>query len=987
MKKYSLLIGIVLGLFLISSVSAMNFDNVKKIKETKGLAGYNNIEIENAFGLGDLLWEGTLNTNTERCSNDCQATQTIILHKKGSLIDDIMFKTLQDDGSWKEEPIESYEIYVNNKIYELGTELKVGTYEVKLKGSKGSKTVDWIYKTQGKVLDEWATWGGYLLFDGTVAYWTCDENSTGYLIDSLGHANATGSTSGITPDSIPGVVNNATFNRGISPWSVNNTVVPDSFNLSGNYTGWSINFWINFSKTRGEAALYSSTGGVGGTGTFQLGKTSKNYFIIEIGGHTNTSAWNVTLNETFMITLVSNDSNYSHKDFYVNGVLNYSLPHAGSPDFQNMMATASGPVSFGILGSAETVGMSGSIDELGIWNRSLTQTDITNLYNSGDGFSYNDSIDYKDGTSSVTLNSPVDNYDSNSVLSKITFNCSANVLGANLVNISLWHNVSGTFELNQTNSTINPESNTTTFNAKFARGTYAWNCQACDDDGDCGFATNRTINFNIDLNQSYNNVTYETDEETFYINVSDATDGILYYNGTSYTATNSGDLWSRTIDIPLTLTPTAINKSFFWSFNSGTQNTTTELNQSVLHTNFSLCGLEGRNTTFLNLTFQDEADNSLINASIQTSTFNYYLGSGKVNKTYSFINVTDNFEYDFCGVPNQTMNITPTIQYRQGTAYPQRIWEPGIQSYSNTTTNQTLFLLASADGIYVTFQVVNNAEQLLDDVDVTAERNGAIVGSGTTGAEGTVTFWLNPDFIHSFTFTKTGYTTYETSFFPTQTSYTITLSGGVAVSGYDYSKGINYKIYPESKELVNKTEYEFNYTISSSFWEITDFGFILKVSNGTILQSTSQTTNGGFLTLAQNTQNHTRIIMDYYYVVNNTYLNQTVYWNVFNTGNTQWSIKNFFDDFDAYLTVGFFGIDEFGKYLLIFFILFISVGVMSFKYGLTSPIAISSMVFAIIFFFDVVLDLLPEPINAIPNTLTFMSLIILIVLIFKEVQT
>jgi hypothetical protein len=60
---------------------------------------------------------------------------------------------------------------------------------------------------------------------------------------------------------------------------------------------------------------------------------------------------------------------------------------------------------------------------------------------------------------------------------------------------------------------------------------------------------------------------------------------------------------------------------------------------------------------------------------------------------------------------------------------------------------------------------------------------------------------------------------------------------------------------------------------------------------------------------------------------------------------------------------------------------------MGYKYGATNPLVIATMVFSIIFFFDVVVDLLPEVTGAVPNVLTFISAIFLIILILKEVMT
>ena len=93
----------------------------------------------------------------------------------------------------------------------------------------------------------------------------------------------------------------------------------------------------------------------------------------------------------------------------------------------------------------------------------------------------------------VILNSPEDNFIS--PINDIEFNCSAITgVGSNLVNISLYHNGTGTFELNQTSS-ITGITNTTIFTAPFIDGeAFSWNCRACDDNSDCSFAlANRSV--------------------------------------------------------------------------------------------------------------------------------------------------------------------------------------------------------------------------------------------------------------------------------------------------------------------------------------------------------------------------------------------------------------------------------------------------------------------------------------------------------------
>jgi hypothetical protein len=514
-----------------------------------------------------------------------------------------------------------------------------------------------------------------------------------------------------------------------------------------------------------------------------------------------------------------------------------------------------------------------------------------------------------------------------------------------------------------------------------------------------GFGGNTSFSINSSINsETHNAVGYETGTETYTLNLTSPTtptNAFLVYNGTSYSATvtsSGGSIYtlSKTLQIPTSMVGS--NTFYYkWNLSSTFAENTTTYNQFINYTMFGLCNAT-LTVPFLNFTFKDEATDDFITASIPSSTLVYYLGDGSITKNLTFINNSVNQFYAFCALPsNQTYHIDTYLQYKNGTDYPQRIYDPDVISYTNTTTNTTLYLLSSTDGIYVTFQIVNTADQVISGVEVSATRiidsTEIEVASGTTGADGTVTFWLNPDFETNFTFIKYGYTTYTTLLIPTQASYTITLSGETSVIGYDYSRGISYIIKPKNGELDNNTIYNFNYTLYSTYWDVENFGFSLRLKNGTILGSTNSLTNGGFVNLDLNTSNYTKIIMEYYYVINSTYSNFTTSWYVIDTTYTGWSIKTFFTDLDLILDSGLFGLDNFGRYLIIFLIIFISIGVMSYKFGITSPVTLSALLFAVVFFFDVVVNLLPTPINAIPHSLTFLAAIILVTLLIKEAQT
>jgi len=394
----------------------------------------------------------------------------------------------------------------------------------------------------------------------------------------------------------------------------------------------------------------------------------------------------------------------------------------------------------------------------------------------------------------------------------------------------------------------------------------------------------------------------------------------------------------------------------------------------------------------MNFTFKDEStDTAILNGTIPASTFEYYLGSGSVTKTYIFSNNTANSKYAFCATPaDRSLSVDLSLQYEdQEGDYVQRIFDPGITSYSNATTNTTLYLLSTADGIYVTFQVINAAEQPLEGVIVTGTRLiGGVtntVAYGTTGADGGVTFWLNPNFAHTFLFELSGYADYTTILTPTQSGYTITMGGtGDTTPNDDYTSGIGFTTRPNNQTLYNNTAYDFKLILTSEYWDIDEFGFVLTNSTGATVGSKSATTNGGTVTLNYNVGNNSAIYMNYYWVSNSNYTNGTVYWYVMNSAGTDWSLKYFFDDLSNYTGQSMFGLDDFGLKLILFIFIFVFTGIMSYKFGLVSPAAISALTFSLVLFLDVGLNLIPNPIG-VTHFPTILIGAIMISMIFREV--
>jgi hypothetical protein len=157
----------------------------------------------------------------------------------------------------------------------------------------------------------------------------------------------------------------------------------------------------------------------------------------------------------------------------------------------------------------------GRIDEFAIWNRSLSLSEIKDLYRLKNGTYYmktiatdtagdsNESmVEFYIGESpelpgavdnapEVTLNKPVDDYSDDNDPAITTINCSATD-GEDLVNLSIWttDKNNDNFKLNTTFN-IDGSSNTSfsiEVSPTFSGGQYTWNCEACDNASQCSFA-------------------------------------------------------------------------------------------------------------------------------------------------------------------------------------------------------------------------------------------------------------------------------------------------------------------------------------------------------------------------------------------------------------------------------------------------------------------------------------------------------------------
>jgi len=97
----------------------------------------------------------------------------------------------------------------------------------------------------------------------------------------------------------------------------------------------------------------------------------------------NTTTGGLSAGTWYMFTAMQNST---HMLLYVNGKFNNSLAWA-----KNMQSSTGTPLTVGAYTQNYAVAnLHGRVDEIGVWNRSLSQAEITQLYNNGSALSFSE---------------------------------------------------------------------------------------------------------------------------------------------------------------------------------------------------------------------------------------------------------------------------------------------------------------------------------------------------------------------------------------------------------------------------------------------------------------------------------------------------------------------------------------------------------------------------------------------------------------------
>jgi hypothetical protein len=199
-------------------------------------------------------------------------------------------------------------------------------------------------------------------------------NNTGN--DAISTSIPISNTAASTTDRF-GIANSAYYFNGSNIIKYTNTSHP-LFNIGNNYQTFTISFWVNPTNNAGAFIL-----GTFGWGYF-VGLTPNNnikfsYVYSNSPPHwtTLTSSASVTTNIWQMISITRSGTTNS---IYINGVLNNTL--TSEPNF--LVNNNNNNCWFGANGQDNNSYLSGKLDDIGIWNRALTDQEIKKLYESKD---------------------------------------------------------------------------------------------------------------------------------------------------------------------------------------------------------------------------------------------------------------------------------------------------------------------------------------------------------------------------------------------------------------------------------------------------------------------------------------------------------------------------------------------------------------------------------------------------------------------------
>lgn len=396
--------------------------------------------------------------------------------------------------------------------------------------------------------------------------------------------------------------------------------------------------------------------------------------------------------------------------------------------------------------------------------------------------------------------------------------------------------------------------------------------------GEIAFSTRNWTYLILQNEFSTNATEIETDTVIYTINITynstqfTTISANFIFNGTVQSSTRSsiGDnaVFTSTIQIPIQTVESLNNLQwgFFLTNVTGTFNVNSTIsNQTIQTIDMSIFGANPFDNPFINFTFTNETINlESTNATID-STFTFWLGDGTINKTFNFINGTENSGYSFSfSAVDRTVNVAAIIKYNNAESQ-QRTFTLQNSALTNATFIQQLFLIPTSLGIFTRYKTVNINGEAISGVLGTVNRvisgTSTLITTANTDSSGLVSFFLNPDATYDYVFSKTGFADNIFSLNPNAVdTYTITMGSEAQAIGNGTTIILNttYEITPTNNTLRNNTDVLFGFNVTST-QPITFISMNITNSTGSQLLFVSNS-GTGFISGTLNTGNNTKLI-------------------------------------------------------------------------------------------------------------------------------
>lgn len=363
--------------------------------------------------------------------------------------------------------------------------------------------------------------------DGLVNAWTMDTDQDSGLgnLDLIDNLNITGNDATYIAQGVNGVNNQA--------WNFTNSSSKGTAKVD--YSGQSvgtISFWMNLSNTcqHKDDSLFSVSidsnnlleWNTQGDGNYQIRLLTDSSLRVNLAGLPGCAA-----NQTFINLLVR--QNATNLTVFQDGIELSSATNTFW--FDDFVGTWGNLTLTGSGGGSPLGGSNASIDEVYVWNRPLSNSEIADVQTQ---FA-------RPGIGKVTLITPTNGTTASGIITNFTYNISSK---ESIVNTSLY--INGT--LNSTNTTVIQNATTEFFNLTMTEGDYNYTIEFCDNTSTCYFPYN---NFTISVdsiepivtwtlpslqNSTVSNLNLSTNLSVFDTNLFSYHFNITFPNGTVITS-------------------------------------------------------------------------------------------------------------------------------------------------------------------------------------------------------------------------------------------------------------------------------------------------------------------------------------------------------------------------------------------------------------------------------------------------------------------